>query len=65
MESRNGWTGVKSNAQMYVCVSGVSAVFVNFGFLSHALMSKSFCFDFARARGDTGTVREKKIQNYF
>lgn len=44
---------------------GVSAVFVNSGFLSHALMSKSVCFDFARAQGDAVQCLEIRIQNYF
>lgn len=44
---------------------GVSAVFANFGFLSHALMSKSVCFDFARARRDAVQRMEIRIQSYF
>lgn len=40
-------------------------VFVNFGFLSHALMSKSVCFNFARAQGDEVQCMEIRIHRYF
>lgn len=60
MESGNGWRGAES-----FCRGGVSAVFVNFGFLSHALMPKSACFDFTRARGDAVQFMEIRIRNYF
>lgn len=43
----------------------VTAVFVNFAFLSHAFMSKSVYFDFARAQGDAVQCRGIKIRSSF
>lgn len=59
-----GWRAETDGEESF-CRGGVSAVFVNFGFISHALMPKSVYFDFARARGDAVQFMEIRIQNYF